>query len=60
MVESGRDCSEILIQLSAVKAEINNIGKITLKDHLKHCIFEAVSGKEELLSALEKAIDKLL
>ena len=27
MVESGRDCSEVLIQLSAVKSAINNTGK---------------------------------
>ena len=60
MVEEGRDCREILLQLSAVKAQLSNIGKIILKDHLEHCIFDAVSGKEESLSALEKAIDRLL
>lgn len=27
MVESGRDCTEVLIQLSAVKSAINNVGK---------------------------------
>ena len=27
MVEDGRDCSEVLIQLSAVKAAINNTGR---------------------------------
>ena len=30
MVEEGRDCSEVLIQLSAVKAAINNTGKVIL------------------------------
>ena len=30
MVESGRDCTEVLIQLSAVKSAINNVGKIIL------------------------------
>ena len=33
MVEDGRDCSEVLIQLSAVKSAINNTGKVILKDH---------------------------
>lgn len=28
MVEDGRDCSEVLIQLSAVRSAINNIGKV--------------------------------
>ena len=30
MVEDGRDCSEVLIQLSAVKSAINNTGKVIL------------------------------
>ena len=30
MVEDGRDCSEVLIQLSAVRSAINNIGKVIL------------------------------
>ena len=34
MVEEGRDCSEVLIQLSAVKAAINNTGKVILQDHI--------------------------
>ena len=32
MVEDGRDCSEVLIQLSAVRSAINNIGKVILED----------------------------
>ena len=35
MVEDGRDCSEVLIQLSAVKSAINNTGKIILQDHIE-------------------------
>lgn len=36
MVDSGEDCSEVLIQLAAVKSAINNTGKLILKDHLEH------------------------
>ena len=32
MVEEGRDCSEVLIQLAAVRSAINNTGKVILKD----------------------------
>ena len=50
MVEEGRDCSEVLIQLSAVKAAINNTGKVILQDHIEHCIVDAVeSGDKEAL-----------
>ena len=45
MVEEGRDCSEVLIQLSAVKSAINNTGKIILQDHIEHCIVDAEIGR---------------
>ena len=61
MVEEGRDCSEVLIQLSAVRAEIANASKVILKDHLDHCIANAVKEQdEEVIRQLQQAIDKLL
>ncbi len=61
MVEEGRDCSEILIQIAAVKSAVNNIGKIILKDHINHCVVDAVeSGDQKVLKDLSDAIDKFL
>lgn len=34
MVENGDDCSDVLIQLAAVKSALNNTGKVILKDPL--------------------------
>lgn len=61
MVEEGRDCSQVLIQLSAVKSALNNTGKLILKDHLNHCVVEAVeSGDQEAIQALNVAIDQFV
>ena len=61
MVESGRDCSEVLIQLSAVKAAINNTGKVILHDHIQHCLVEAVeTGDTEAIEELNRAIDRFI
>lgn len=61
MVEDGRDCSDILIQLSAVKAEVTNISKVILKDHIEHCIVDAIKeNNEESITKLKGAIDKLI
>ncbi len=61
MINEERDCSDVLIQLSAVKAEINNLAKIILKDHIDHCIIDAVkSGDEETVTRLKNAIDSML
>lgn len=61
MVEEGRDCSEVLIQLSAVKSAINNTGKVILKDHIEHCLVEAVEcGDMESIADLTDAIDRFM
>ncbi len=61
MVESGDDCSDVLIQLAAVKSAINNTGKVILKDHMEHCIVHALeNGNIEMIEELNNAIDKFM
>ena len=60
MVEDGRDCTEVLIQLAAVRSALNNTAKIIIKDHIEHCISDADSGNEESLKELNEAIDKFI
>ena len=58
MVLRDEDCSDVLIQLAAVRAEINNTGKVVLKNHVSHCIVEAVEdGDMEAIEQLNKAIN---
>ena len=61
MVEDGRDCSEVLVQLSAVKAAINNTAKVILKDHIENCLVDAVEcGDHEAIEELTGAIDRFM
>lgn len=61
MVEDGRDCSEVLIQLAAVRSAINGTCKVILKDHMEHCIVDAVhTGDEAALDELNRAIELLM
>ena len=61
MIEDGRDCSDVLIQLSAIKSEITGVSKVILKDHIDHCIVNAVKeNDEDAIEQLKGAIDKLL
>ena len=46
MVEDGKDCEDVLIQISAVTAALRNLSVIVLKDHLDHCIVEAINEGE--------------
>ena len=61
MVEDGCDCPEVLIQLAAVRSAIDNTGKVILKDHMRHCIVDAVAiGDLEAIDDLCQAIDKFM
>ncbi len=61
MVEDGRDCAEVLIQLAAVRSALNNTAKIILKDHIDHCLTDAVeSGDQQAIDELNLAIEKFM
>ena len=61
MVEEGHDCSEVLIQLAAVRSALDNTGKVILKDHMRHCMVDAVAaGDEDAIDDLCQAIDKFM
>ena len=59
MVEDGRDCTEVLVQLAAVRSALNSTAKIILKDHIEHCIAGVESG-DHALEELNEAIDKFI
>ena len=61
MVENGDDCSEVLIQLSAVKSAVNNIGRELLKEHVAHCIVDSVEeGDSHAIEMLNSALDQFM
>ncbi|WP_330700776.1 metal-sensing transcriptional repressor [Flavonifractor plautii] len=61
MVERGDDCSDVLIQLAAVRSALNSTGKIILKDHIAHCLVDAVeTGDMKTVEQLNQAIDQFM
>ena len=61
MVEEGYDCSEVLIQLAAVRSALDNTGKEILQDHMRHCMVDAVAaGDLDAIDELCQAIDKYM
>jgi len=61
MVEDGRDCSEVLIQLSAIESAIKSVSRVILKEHMSTCIIDAVKRDDiESIEELNKAIDKFI
>lgn len=61
MIERDEDCSDVLIQLAAVRNAINNTGKVIMKGHISHCIVDAIEADDmAAVEALNKAIDRFI
>lgn len=61
MVEDGRDCSEVLVQLAAVNSAVKGVSRVIMKDHIEHCIVDAARNDDyETIEKLNEAIDRFI
>lgn len=62
MVAGGRDCSDVLIQIAAARAALDQAGRILLEAHMEHCVLDAMqAGKgEKALDDLKAALKRFL
>ena len=47
MVQDERDCTEVLIQIAAVRSAINKVGKVVLEDHIENCLFDGRDSQKD-------------
>lgn len=59
MVEEGKFCGDILIQIAAVRSALNNAGGLILENYMKNCLENHLKGNEED-GDLDELIDILL
>lgn len=59
MVEDERPCSDVLMQISAVRAAIDKVGKIVLEDHLESCLIKTGEhdDEDEIWAGVKEALD---
>ena len=57
-----RECNDILTQISAVKAALDQVGKSVMQHHIDKCVAEAAdSGKaDKAAKDIRKALDRLV
>lgn len=62
MVEEGRACTEVLVQLAAVRAAIDRTARLVLEDHVESCLHGAVQQGEvtEEWQRLKQALDAFI
>lgn len=56
MIEENRDCPEILNTLSAIHAALRSLEAKLLEDHIRHCVVDAASDRNQLDHRLEELI----
>ena len=42
MVREGHPCPEVLLRLATLRSDLDQAGRVLLKDHLEHCLPQAV------------------
>src|SRR3990167_6170300 len=61
MIEQGKCCDEIIIQVAAVKAATTQVAVELLRNHLKSCVVTCMEGdEEEIMDRLFKAVSVVL
>ncbi len=58
MIDNRRYCVDILTQLKAVKAAVHRVEQNVLKQHMQHCIVNAVASENEV--EIQNKIDELM
>lgn len=58
MVDDGRYCADILVQISAVHEALRSVGKLLMRNHLQHCVTDALRSEDPV--AAEKAYREVL
>lgn len=58
MVEEGRDCSDVLIQIAAVRSALDKVARVVLEDHLESCLFHVgIPEDNEVWLGVKEAFD---
>ena len=62
MVEEGKPCPDVLVQIAAVRSALDRVGRILLEDHIASCLLDAQEtgdadrGLSEIRVALKRFI----
>ena len=57
MVDSDRDCMDVLRQVSAVLGAIRSLGMVILEEHMKGCIAGAIRKNESDEKLIHEAME---
>ena len=56
MLDSGRECEEMLTQIMAVRSSIDQVGILLMEHHIERCILESLPADSPLFRDLNAAL----
>lgn len=56
MLESGRECEEMLTQIMAVRSSLDQVGLLLMEYHIERCIMEGLPADSPMVKELEDAL----
>ncbi len=62
MVEEDVDCPDVLVQIAAIRAALNGVGRLILEDHMQGCMVKAAQDGEfeNAFKDLKKSLDQFI
>lgn len=59
MIENGRDCEEVITQLSAISSGVTSAAREVLFEHIEHHIVEGIQhgNEQEMIDGLKSAVE---
>lgn len=58
MVEDGRYCADILMQIASVQQALRGVGRLLMRNHLEHCVTDALRSDDPV--AADRAYEEVL
>lgn len=59
MIEKEEECTDILVQIAAIRAAINKVGGLVLQNYSKNCV-RKVSENKDTEEEMEKLINAIV
>ena len=62
MIESDRECTDIITQMSAIRAAVGQLGALMVQGHMEECLQRAIKEgrSKELVMTLNKIMKQML
>ena len=60
MMDSERECADIIMQLSSVSAAVTSLAKLIVNEHLERCVLDGIKSGDEkqTIEDLVKVVDQ--